>query len=75
MEQKLSELPIIKKIYPSDANFILVETSDANAIYKQLVDQHVITRNRNNIVKNCIRITVGSENENQQMINALKNVI
>ena len=75
LEQKLSELPIIKKIYPSDANFILVETSDANAIYKQLVDQHVITRNRNNIVKNCIRITVGSENENQQMINALKNVI
>lgn len=75
LEQALMELPIIKKIYPSDANFLLVETTDANSIYNQLVSQQVITRNRNSIVNNCIRITVGSPIENQQLINALKNVI
>ena len=75
LEQALMELPVIKKIYPSDANFLLAETTNANSIYNQLVSQKVITRNRNNIVNNCIRITVGSPAENQQLINALKNTI
>lgn len=72
LEEELKLLPLIKRIYPSDANFILVETTDANSIYNQLVAQQVITRNRNSIVNNCIRITVGSPGENQQLINALK---
>lgn len=75
LAQSLMELPIIKKIYPSDANFLLVETTDANSIYNELVSQQVITRNRNSIVNNCIRITVGSPEENQQLINALKKLI
>lgn len=75
LEKAFMELSLIKKIYPSDANFLLVETTDANSIYNQLVSQQVITRNRSSIVNNCIRITVGSPEENQQLINALKNVI
>jgi histidinol-phosphate aminotransferase len=74
LEKELLDLPIIKKLYPSDANFILVETTDANSIYDQLVGMQVITRNRNNIINNCLRITVGSPNENQQLINALKKI-
>ena len=69
---QLQNIPIIKKIYPSDANFILVETSDADKIYKELVKNKVITRNRNNQIKNCIRITVGNSFENQLLINTLK---
>ncbi len=65
--KNLSVLPIVKKIYPSDANFILVEVDDANKIYEKLVDAKVITRNRNNVVKNCLRITVGSEEENAKL--------
>ena len=43
LEQALMELPVIKKIYPSDANFLLAETTNANSIYNQLVSQKVIT--------------------------------
>ncbi len=72
LQQQLSALAVIKKIYPSDANFLLVETTDANTIYANLVAQKIITRNRNTILHNCIRITVGTSNENNELINALK---
>ncbi len=71
LEEKLNSISVVRKVYPSDANFVLVETTDANYIYNQLVKQKVITRNRNSLVKNCIRITVGSPEENQTLINAL----
>ena len=70
--QELKQLDIIKKIYPSDANFLLVEVDNANELYQKLVTQKVITRNRNSLVKNCIRITVGKPEENE-MIKALQN--
>jgi histidinol-phosphate aminotransferase len=69
--ENLSSLPIVKKIYPSDANFILVEVEDANNLYDKLVNAKVITRNRNSIVKNCLRITVGSEEENEKLLSIL----
>ncbi len=69
--KNLSSLPIVKKIYPSDANFILVEVDDANKTYETLVEAKVITRNRNNVVRNCLRITVGSEEENGRLVASL----
>jgi histidinol-phosphate aminotransferase len=66
--EKLTLLSIVKKIYPSDANFILVEVDDANKLYETLVEAKVITRNRNSVVKNCLRITVGSEEENKRLL-------
>lgn len=75
LEKQLSMLPVVNKVYPSDANFILVETADANRIYNELVDQKVITRNRNALVKNCIRITVGTAEENKKLINELSKII
>lgn len=74
LKLQLETLDVIKKIYPSDANFFLVEVDDANSTYQKLVDQKVITRNRNSLVKNSIRITVGTPEENQQLLNALKNI-
>jgi histidinol-phosphate aminotransferase len=70
--KNLSALPIVKKIYPSDANFILAEVDNANKLYATLVEAKVITRNRNSVVKNCLRITVGSEEENERLIEAVK---
>ncbi len=67
----LSNLEMIKKIYPSDANFFLVEVDDANTIYEELVGRKIIVRNRTTLVKNCLRITIGSELENTKLINAL----
>ncbi len=72
LEKKLPAIDVVKKVYPSDANFILIETENADEIYSKLVNKKVITRNRNNLVKNCIRITVGSSLENKKLLNALK---
>ncbi len=71
LEQELNRIAVVTKVYPSDANFLLVETTDADTIYEKLIAQKIITRNRNNLVKNCIRITVGLSVENQTLINAL----
>jgi len=64
----------VEKIYPSDANFLLVKVNDANGIYKNLVDKGVIVRNRNSIslCGNCLRITVGTKEENDFLIDSLK---
>ena len=73
--QKFSEMDQIKKVYPSDANFILIELKDANHTYQQLLDKQIIVRNRNGIIKNCLRITVGKPSENKKMINELKKIL
>jgi histidinol-phosphate aminotransferase len=70
---QLSELDEVIKIYPSDANFLLVEFKNANEIYEKLISHKIIVRNRNSIIKNCIRITVGTPEENSQLINTFKN--
>jgi histidinol-phosphate aminotransferase len=70
----LEKLEIIKKIYPSEANFFLVETENADGVYNALVEEKIIVRNRNRVIKNCIRITVGSAEENKALIEALKRI-
>ncbi|MDP3352486.1 MAG: histidinol-phosphate transaminase [Flavobacteriaceae bacterium] len=70
----LNQLNQVIKVYPSDANFLLIEVMNANRIYDELVNQKIITRNRNNIIHNCIRITIGTPEENMQLLNALKNI-
>lgn len=70
----LKQSEIVLKVYPSDANFLLVEVKDANKVYRNLVEQKVIIRNRNSVIKNCIRISIGKPEENAQLLNALKNI-
>jgi len=69
----LSKLSCVKKIYPSDANFLLVQVSDANAVYAHLARNGVIVRNRSavSLCGNCLRITVGTPSENDELIHAL----
>ncbi|WP_271405337.1 histidinol-phosphate transaminase [Tenacibaculum soleae] len=67
-------IKLVQKIYPSDANFILIEVTNATEIYNKLVAQKIITRNRNSLVNNCLRITVGSTKENTQLITVLKSL-
>lgn len=73
MRKILVTISCVKKIFPSDANFLLVEVSDAEKIYIYLTEQKIVVRNRNSVVKNCLRITVGSPEENGKLIDALKN--
>ena len=74
LQSALKTLPLVEKIYPSDANFLLVKTPDANGIYKSLVDKGIIVRNRNNVslALGCLRITVGTKAENEILINQLR---
>jgi histidinol-phosphate aminotransferase len=71
LKEQLSALSVVKKIYPSDANFLLVEMEDADSIYQSLVDRKIIARNRSKQVKEAIRFTVGTAAENKELINAL----
>ena len=71
----LLELDFVIKIYPSEANFLLVEMENATAIYNSLIEQQIITRNRSSVVKNTIRITIGTPRENQQLLYALNLVM
>ena len=75
MEVAFKVIKIIEKIYPSDANFLLIKVTDANQIYNELVSQKIITRNRNNLVQNCLRISVGTLQENKLLINALNTIM
>ena len=71
LEQALAKLSCVRKIYPSDANFCLVEVDNAPALYTYLIERNIITRNRHSVVNNCIRITIGTATENQRLIDAL----
>lgn len=74
MMQAVAALPICEKVYPSDANFFLVKVNDACGIYDALVEQGIIVRNRHRIMmcENCLRITIGTPAENDELLAALK---
>ena len=72
--QELEKLPLVEHIYPTDANFVLVKVPDANAVYHYLVDKSIIVRNRNTVslCMGCVRITVGTPEENKTLLEELK---
>jgi len=67
-------LPCCEKVYPTDANFFLAKMTDATQIYNYLVNCGVITRNRTTqpLCRNCIRITIGTPDENNALLAALR---
>ena len=70
----LKQINFVKKIYPSDANFWLIKVDDATKRYKQLLKKNIVVRNRTNeiLCENCLRITVGTQKENEKLIKGLK---
>ena len=73
MEQ-LSEIKYIEKIFPSDANFVLIKVDNASKRYNQLIDFGIVIRNRTTqlLCENCLRITIGTNLENEKLINVLR---
>lgn len=71
----LLKMKLTEKIWPSDANFILVKVKDANFIYNYLVEKNIVVRNRNSVVSNCLRITIGTHSENNKLVKALKAIV
>lgn len=74
LRAKLEQLRLVKKIYPSDANFLLVKIDQAKKRYQQLTEQGIIVRYRGNEphCDDCLRISVGTPDENDRLISALK---
>ena len=74
LADELLQLPLTEKIFPSQANFILARVADATAIYNYLVGQGIIVRNRHSVslCGNCLRITIGTPEENNTLLNAMK---
>jgi len=74
LERDLPLLPIVEKVYPSDANFLLVKVTDANKIYNYLLEAGIVVRNRSKVelCEGCLRITVGTEKENKELITTLQ---
>jgi histidinol-phosphate aminotransferase len=73
LENSLVVLDIVQLVYPSNANFLLVRVDDANAIYRYLIDEKIVVRNRNTVelCEGCLRITVGTAAENSRLLDAL----
>lgn len=68
------ELPICERVYPTDANFFLAKVDDAQSIYDYLVDKGIIVRNRTRVqlCQNCLRVTIGTKSENNELLAALR---
>jgi histidinol-phosphate aminotransferase len=76
LAEQLSVYPFVEMIYPSDANFLLVKVTKANLIYQMLINSRIVVRNRSNVVlcDECLRITVGTPEENNKLLLALNTI-
>lgn len=70
----LMGLPFVEKVFPSDANFLLVKVADATSLYNYLLTKNIVVRNQSHqpLCENCLRITIGTPTENDELIEALK---
>lgn len=75
LEKQFKTFPFVQKVFPSDANFLLVKVDDPLDLYAFLMEQGIIVRDRSSVplCEGCLRITVGSQEENRDLLSALKN--
>lgn len=76
LRRNLAQLKCVSQVYPSDANFLLVRFSNAKQIYSDLLSKGIVTRDRSDVTlcANCLRITIGTKEENERLLNALTEV-
>lgn len=73
LAEVLEQMAIVKKVYPSDANFLLVQVDSARRIYDYLLEKGIVVRDRSRVIlcDDCLRITIGTEKENTRLVDAL----
>ena len=71
---ELPSVESVRRVYPSDANFILLEVDDANQTYLDLTENGIVVRNRSKIIPNALRVSIGTEEENTELLNTLKRI-
>ena len=74
LKHQFINLECISKVFPTDANFFLIEFKNAEEVYSTLIGKEILTSKRFPQIPNCIRVNVGSHNENERLINILKNI-
>ena len=76
LRKALLELPTVKKVYPSDANFLLVKIDGAHEVYKKLIEKGIIVRDRSQVpmCEDCLRITIGNHEENNYLLECLREI-
>ena len=74
---KLHELPQVKKVYDSQANFVLIQVANAQLVYKSLLSKGIVIRDRSrqDLCGGCLRITVGTPEENAVLLKELQNIV
>lgn len=74
LASKLEQSPVVRKVFPSQANFLLVRVDDADRLYAHLLGEGIIVRNRNRVrgCEGCLRISIGLKEENDKLIKALE---
>jgi histidinol-phosphate aminotransferase len=77
LEQEFPSVPCVVHVYPSDANSLLVKTVDAKAIYNYLLTQQIVVRDRSKVelCEGCLRITVGTAKENDELLKAMRSFV
>ena len=77
LAEVFKQMPAVEKVYPSDANFILIKIKKARAVYEYLLTKGIVVRDRSNVqlCADCLRITVGTEQENTVLVDALAEFI
>ncbi|WP_196888516.1 histidinol-phosphate transaminase [Aureivirga sp. CE67] len=74
LKKELSGLSFVEKIFPSEANFLLIKCKNSEKIYQELIENKIIIRNRNSQIKDCLRISIGTKQENKILIQKLKEI-
>ncbi len=74
LAEKLVTIPVVEKVWPSDANFLLVRVKDADSIYDKLKENNIIVRNRSREISGCLRITAGTRSENDRLLDELNKI-
>lgn len=74
LAEKLEAVPLVEKVWPSDANFLLVRVKDADYVYNKLIASNIIVRNRSREISGCLRITAGTRSENDRLLDELNKI-
>ncbi|NJD21611.1 MAG: histidinol-phosphate transaminase [Melioribacter sp.] len=72
---ELKSNPKIKKVFPTESNYVLFECENPTEVYNKLIEKGIVIRDRSNQVKNCLRVSVGTREQNHKFINELRNVL
>jgi histidinol-phosphate aminotransferase len=73
LAEVFARIPIVEKVYPSDSNFLLVKMIEARRVFNYLITHGIVVRDRSNVqlCENCLRITVGTEEENTILVDSI----